>query len=330
MKVKSNFGNIICEARKNKRLTQQELAEKIFVTDKAISNWENNKNIPDEEMLKKLEEILEVELLEKEQINKVKIIIQTTIIILLITVFTILLTYTLNNYNRFKIYEISLDSSSYILKDSNITITPNEIFINTGELKNNELPYQPQYNVELYYKNNKNEEVYLSKAKSYNYFQIQLNNSKSIKKNLLNNLYIKIEYKDYDGKTISEVIKVNLLEKINNNKLFYNKQETEEIDQASINLLKNNGYNKINNNEYEKQYDEDYYKFNIHTKELFYKGQKDNIDFYAIERENERYTYAIIENNKIIEYHIQGSSSGKKYNEIIQTKMKEINKLSID
>ena len=34
------FGKFICELRKEKSLTQKELAEKLFVSDKTVSKWE--------------------------------------------------------------------------------------------------------------------------------------------------------------------------------------------------------------------------------------------------------------------------------------------------
>ena len=41
-----NIGKFIAECRKEKNMTQQELAEKIGVTDRAISNWENGLSFP--------------------------------------------------------------------------------------------------------------------------------------------------------------------------------------------------------------------------------------------------------------------------------------------
>lgn len=41
------IGNFIASERKNKKLTQAKLAEKIFVSEKTISKWENGKGIPD-------------------------------------------------------------------------------------------------------------------------------------------------------------------------------------------------------------------------------------------------------------------------------------------
>lgn len=48
------IGKFICELRKEKKLTQQELADKIGVTDRAISNWENGRRLPDYSIIKDL------------------------------------------------------------------------------------------------------------------------------------------------------------------------------------------------------------------------------------------------------------------------------------
>lgn len=41
------IGKFIAECRKSKKLTQSELANKLGVTEKSISNWENGRNMPD-------------------------------------------------------------------------------------------------------------------------------------------------------------------------------------------------------------------------------------------------------------------------------------------
>lgn len=43
-------GKKIAELRKNKDMTQKELAEKLHVTDKAVSKWERGVNFPDLEL----------------------------------------------------------------------------------------------------------------------------------------------------------------------------------------------------------------------------------------------------------------------------------------
>ncbi len=48
------IGKFIAESRKNAKLTQAELAEKLGVTEKSISNWENGRNMPDLALFKPL------------------------------------------------------------------------------------------------------------------------------------------------------------------------------------------------------------------------------------------------------------------------------------
>lgn len=69
------IGKFILECRKNKKLTQSELAEKLGVTDKSISNWENGRNMPDLSLFKPLCDILEIsinDLISGEKISKDK------------------------------------------------------------------------------------------------------------------------------------------------------------------------------------------------------------------------------------------------------------------
>lgn len=53
-------GCFIAQLRKELGLTQKELAEKLEVTDKAISRWETGEGLPDTSLLKPLAEILGV------------------------------------------------------------------------------------------------------------------------------------------------------------------------------------------------------------------------------------------------------------------------------
>ena len=57
---KEKFGEFIARLRKEKRMTQKELAEKLFVSDKAVSKWERGQSLPDITMLNPLAEALEV------------------------------------------------------------------------------------------------------------------------------------------------------------------------------------------------------------------------------------------------------------------------------
>ena len=61
---KKRFGAFVSELRKEKGYTQKELAEKLFVSDKAISKWETAASIPDTALLIPLAELLGVTVTE--------------------------------------------------------------------------------------------------------------------------------------------------------------------------------------------------------------------------------------------------------------------------
>lgn len=55
-----SIGETIAYFRKQKGMTQSELAEKMNVTDKAVSKWERNLSCPDINTISKLADILDV------------------------------------------------------------------------------------------------------------------------------------------------------------------------------------------------------------------------------------------------------------------------------
>ena len=57
-------GSTIRRLRENKKLTQDELAEKIFVSNKAVSKWENGHGLPDISLLEPLAKALGVSVIE--------------------------------------------------------------------------------------------------------------------------------------------------------------------------------------------------------------------------------------------------------------------------
>ena len=57
-------GTMIKRLRENRKMTQQELAEKIGVSDKAISKWETGRGYPDISLIEALSDILGVSVIE--------------------------------------------------------------------------------------------------------------------------------------------------------------------------------------------------------------------------------------------------------------------------
>ena len=67
------IGKFIASCRKKQKLTQEQLAEKLGITYKAVSKWETGKGLPDASIMKDLCNILKItvnELLSGEQINQ--------------------------------------------------------------------------------------------------------------------------------------------------------------------------------------------------------------------------------------------------------------------
>ena len=67
--MKKTLGTLIAELRKQHGMTQLELAEKMGVTDKAVSKWERDLSCPDINSLPNLAEILGVSVEDLMQIK---------------------------------------------------------------------------------------------------------------------------------------------------------------------------------------------------------------------------------------------------------------------
>ena len=66
------IGKFIAECRKQKNMTQQELAEKLNVSDRTVGNWENGRNMPDLSLFKPLCNELNISLNDLMSGEKVK------------------------------------------------------------------------------------------------------------------------------------------------------------------------------------------------------------------------------------------------------------------
>ena len=156
------IGKFLASIRNEKRLTQEELAEKLYIDKRKISRWECGMSIPDLETVAKLCEILDVtpyefitckrlekEKLTKKVINKFKSIKDfkkyklkkkiSTILSIILGVFFILTTiYTIKYYGKVEIYEFkSLDdnydlSGAYAQTSTYSLYTINGISLNSN------------------------------------------------------------------------------------------------------------------------------------------------------------------------------------------------------
>ena len=111
---------IIKEARTKKGMTQQQLADCVYVTRQTISKWELGKSVPDEASLRLLYKCLDIDNSDKKMIKKLATNRQTIFLIVLSIVFSpiaIGIRYCLFRMEKFKNKKIKIliESIGFVL-----------------------------------------------------------------------------------------------------------------------------------------------------------------------------------------------------------------------
>lgn len=239
----TDFANTIYNIRKERDITQKELADLIGVSDRTISKWENGSTVPDLETIKKLCKELEIspDSIVKSEKNykdilqnlKRKIghilnyILNHIFLIGFIVIFILLLAYFINNYNTIKIYNLTYESENITFDDGYFFKTKVLNIITINNINLEKINYEPtSTKLELYtylngdkhviYESDTLSNIYIEESKSYTDLL-----KKDVIENIKNNLYIKIYTTDIDNNNYSYESKLVLKQKLNNNKLCY-------------------------------------------------------------------------------------------------------------
>lgn len=143
----NRIGKFIAQKRKEKNLTQQQLGEMLFVTDKAVSKWERGLSLPDITLLEKLaatldtdiysilqikqENNLDVEVILNEEKRKIKVQVKRKFLLWLIPIFVIFITILFKlisfgydvmpiRYNHFedKLIKLGVPKFSFLIKNN--------------------------------------------------------------------------------------------------------------------------------------------------------------------------------------------------------------------
>lgn len=141
------IGEYIQRKRKAIKITQQELGDKLGVTDKAVSKWETGIALPDVSLYKDLCEILNIsveELLNGEDnksipIDKKKniIIICLSIIVSFLLVISLLLgIFFYQNYNKVHVYDLESASNEFRV-DGKLIVIGDKSYISINNVKYN-------------------------------------------------------------------------------------------------------------------------------------------------------------------------------------------------
>ena len=246
------LGKFIANLRVEKKLTQEDLAEKLYVDKRKISRWECGTSIPDFDMLIKLSEILNVSLyelsickrLDKEKlstkaINKLKGIkdfkkyklkkkLKIIFLIILSIFFIFTAIYTIKFYGTVEIYDMESLDEKYVLKGNYIRANNFTIY-NISELTNNNTSqniiqnidnckfeiYNNKFRVKLITKSNKN-----NKGDEYKNSFIVNNNVEFLNNEFINKVFhLKLICNDDSNNSINYTIKFQFIKKYDN-KLF--------------------------------------------------------------------------------------------------------------
>ena len=239
------IGKFIYTLRKEKNLSQYQLAELIPISRQAVSKWERGKTTPDSLTLIKLSEIFNVtinELLNGERLldnsieglqettlhildqsnkksKRIKhnIIIFTTIIVILLLSF--LSYYFINSYNSLKVYKVGIDDKLFNSNSGIFVSTKEKYYLKLGKIRpNKNLQIE---SIKLYYKNNNNYKLLLEDKDTddlnivgyYGYGEKFIINNID---DLIKNLYIDIHY----DKNKVDTVKLRFRKDFTNTELF--------------------------------------------------------------------------------------------------------------
>lgn len=174
------------------------------------------------------------------------------------------------NYNGVEIsQEVYTKIKNKLSEEEIEEITPTlyEELESSVEIKNVNLPYQPDYNVTLFYLHNNDRKNILTKEK-YNYFNIKEKDSKINYQNYLDNLYLEIKFVDYYNNTfVNETIKLKFT-------IDTNKKEKTNLNLKQIYLLQNNDYKSENYSCFVKKNTNTIFEYNFQNNYLKYEKKK--------------------------------------------------------
>ncbi len=229
----NKINEFIKKLRKEKKWSQEKLADMLYVDRTTIARWENGKRQPDLDMLTRMSEIFDVsinEMIAGERINDNN---QTTIqnsfyeyttlviksmnkwkkigifLIFFLVVFFILFSiiYFMNNYKSIKVYSFSGDSENYTVDSGMLVITKETIYFMFGTI-------EPMPKTVTIYKLENGENKILYEGGINNIIIDFYGYDSFLDYNQLDNCYLKIE---------NDVMKLNFNLLYENNGFFYHK-----------------------------------------------------------------------------------------------------------
>ncbi len=292
--VEKSIGKTIAQARKKKKISQEQLAKYLHVSRQTISNWENDLCLPAITLIVKLCEYLSIDIeqllignveninikhvITNEKKNMIKKIGFIALLLISIFIFILLILFLLWNYNKVSVYKVSLKSEEFQLYHGIFVDSKVRKYFQLGSLIPEEESSKDNYgyHIKLYYLN-QNKTIMecdysnsLVISEEYGYQEYFTNKG-------VEDIYIDISYyENGKEKTLTYPLQFELLFKSD---LFHPKKEsiaTFEISSHTSNsissfLLQKAGYSYDNN---KKIYNKDNFQYNKQLNTLYYSKKK--------------------------------------------------------
>jgi len=319
MRMENKLGKVISNLRKEKGITQKDLADALSVSDKAVSRWECGKSRPDLEMMfeiskyfnvdyKKLitacisdgkkddkdnkivEEIVaEFSDMGKKNAKRIKYVLLFSVVIILILTIAIIFT---NTYNRFKVYKVHsesevIDKIDGIYVETNVrdTLYLGNIILKDIKLKDTDIVTLDIYYMEdgkeyIIYNYSSLNNVYLESYQSY----IEIDDLSEY----FENLYLRVNITNKDEETTKYETKLEFVLDFSNNKAYYGDSFiTEDLNRKSIDyneidikkILLENGFEEYDNHAVYKNTSGATIHYMIDTKIITYSYEKSGFNY---------------------------------------------------
>ena len=215
----NNVGKFIKELRKEAGLSQQALAEKLYIGREAVSKWERGMNLPTVDVMLSIAKFFNISLNElvygaretKENKEKIKNIAITlyeanqkqikylNISILLLIIISLLFFsyYFINNYKSIKVYTLGYHGDDITIQDGILVTTREKVFLNIGNIKTEEEIENIEFLVgdKVIYDSGQKENISLYDYNGYEEF-FDFDNLKED----INNLYLNVHTKSENKK----------------------------------------------------------------------------------------------------------------------------------
>lgn len=207
------LGEIITEKRKQTKLTQQELADKLGVSNTAVSKWENDINYPDISLIQPLCKILNIDIIKLLSIEeKPKFNIFKYITILLIMIILALLVAFTTIKNTTPVYELlKVSSSNEAYRVSGLIIqneeTNNLLLYSLFDNNNNMGTTNESHITKITIIINENTKYIFSDT---NDLLHRLNSSMINSKEMINKVKLEITYRNENSLEQKETISLNI------------------------------------------------------------------------------------------------------------------------